>query len=54
MLSALHHDSAPLCCRFGLKTCGPNSECYCSFALPIPLLDFCLLWDCAPSADPEL
>lgn len=42
------------CDWFGLKVCPTNTDCYCNFQLPIPLLDFCLLWDCAPSAEPEL
>mmetsp|Transcript_4994 Transcript_4994/g.14385 ORF Transcript_4994/g.14385 Transcript_4994/m.14385 type:complete len:406 (-) Transcript_4994:532-1749(-) len=39
------------CDWFGLKVCPVNSECYCDFKFPI--LDFCLLWDCAPSSDPQ-
>jgi C1A family cysteine protease len=42
------------CDWFGLKVCPVNTECYCSFEFPVPFLNFCLLWDCAPSSEPEL
>jgi hypothetical protein len=41
-------------CRFGFKTCPANSDCYCAFNLNLVVLEFCVSWDCAPSADPEL
>jgi len=38
-------------CRFGLKVCPVNTECFCSFEFPIPMFNFCILWDCAPSSE---
>jgi hypothetical protein len=42
------------CDWFGFKTCPANSDCYCAFNLNLVFLEFCVSWDCAPSADPEL
>ena len=47
-------DAVLLRCRFGFKTCPANSDCYCAFNLNLVVLEFCVSWDCAPSADPEL